>query len=130
MQELEERDNELKRQEETKKQLILKLCNAQKQAENFEQRVKKIESEHEKAIKAIQGFIEREQQMEDVHCRKERKILELETELRKLQDHYNLKMKRNDLVSLKELGVRNIDDTETDFYKQVNIAIYLKPYLF
>lgn len=131
LQELEERDSELKRQEEAKKQLILKLCNAQKQMENSEQRLRKMEGEHEKAIKAIQGFIEREQQMEDTNSRKERKILELETELRKLQDCYNPKMRRNghDLVSLKDLGVRNMDDTENDFHKQVNIAIYLMSFV-
>lgn len=109
--ELEERDNELKRQEETRKQLILKLCNAQKQIENSEQKLKKLEGEYEKAIRAIQGFVEREQHLQDIYSRKEQRILELETELRKGRNSH-------DLVSLKDLGVKNIDNSENDSCEQ------------
>lgn len=117
MQELEERDNKLKQQENIRKQLILKLCNAQKQAENSEQKLKKMEGEHQKALRAIQGFMEREQQMRDTDSHKERQNVELETELRKGRNS-------NGPVSLKDLGVKNADDFENDSYKQVNIAIH------
>lgn len=125
LQELEERDNEMKRLEEARKQLILKLCNTQKQSENTEQRLKKIEGEHEKAIRAIQGFMEREHQMRDANTRKERRILELEMDLRKLRDSDDTKVRRDehDLVLLKDLGVRNVDN-ENSSYEQVNIATY------
>ncbi|XP_072761406.1 uncharacterized protein Cnn isoform X3 [Anoplolepis gracilipes] len=109
--ELEERDNELKRQEEIRKQLILKLCNAQKQIENSEQKLKKVEGEQEKALKAIQGFVQREQQIQDIYSRKEQQILELETELRKRKNNH-------DLVSLKDLGIKNVDNSENDSCEQ------------
>ncbi|XP_050453761.1 CDK5 regulatory subunit-associated protein 2 isoform X4 [Cataglyphis hispanica] len=105
--ELEERDNELKRQEETRKQLILKLCNAQKQVENSEQKLKKLEGEYDKAIRAIQGFVEREQHLQDIYSRKEQRILELEKEMRKGRNS-------NDLVSLKDLGIKNIENSQND----------------
>ncbi|XP_025153819.1 centrosomin isoform X3 [Harpegnathos saltator] len=118
--ELEERDNELKRQEEARKQLILRLCNTQKQAENTEQRLKKMEGEHEKAIRAIQGFMEREKQARDANTRKERRILELEMELRKLRDSDDTKVRadEHDLVLLKDLGDKNVDGNENSSYKQ------------
>lgn len=114
MQELEERDNKLKQHENVRKQLILKLCNAQKQAETSEQKLKKIEGEHYKAIRAIQGFMEREQQMRDTDSHKERQIVE--TELRKRRNSHGS-------VSLKDLGVKNADDVENDSCKQVNIHL-------
>lgn len=123
LQELEERNDELKQLEETRKQLVLRLCNTQKHAENTEQRLKKMEGEHEKAIRAIQGFMEREQQMRDTNTRKERRILELDVELRKFRDSDDTKVRKDehDLVLLKDLGVRHVAGNEN---KQVNIAIY------
>lgn len=123
LQELEERNDELKQLEETRKQLVLRLCNTQKHAENTEQRLKKMESEHEKAIRAIQGFMEREQQMRDTNTRKERRILELDMELHKFRDSDDTKVRKDehDLVLLKDLGVRHVAGNEN---KQVNIAIY------
>ena len=118
LQELEERDNKLKQHEDSRKQLILKLCNAQKQAENAEQKLKKMEGEHQKAIKAIQGFMEREQQMRDTDSHKERQIIELEAELHKRRNSHGL-------VSLKDLGIKNADDFENDSCKQVNIAMHV-----
>lgn len=111
MQTLEEKDNELRRKEEDRKHLISKLCTTQKQVEDTEQKLKKLEGEHEKAVKAIQAFVEREHQMRDANSHKERKILELETELRKRRNSH-------DLVSLRDLGVKN---AENDSCKQVNI---------
>lgn len=116
---MEERDNELKRQEETRKQMILKLCNAQKQMEISEQKLKKLEGEYEKAIRAIQGFVEREQQIQDIYARKEQRILELETELRKRRNSH-------DPVSLKDLDIKNASNSENDSSKQVNIANYFR----
>jgi len=117
LQELEERDNKLKQHEDSRKQLILKLCNAQKQAENAEQKLKKMEGEHQKAIKAIQGFMEREKQMRDTDSHKEQQIIELEAELRKRRN--------SGPVSLKDLGIKNADDFENDSCNQVNIAIHV-----
>lgn len=113
----------MKQLEETRKQLVLRLCNTQKHAENTEQRLKKMEGEHEKAIRAIQGFMEREQQMRDTNTRKERRILELDMELRKFRDSDDTKVRKDehDLVLLKDLGVRHVAGNEN---KQVNIAIY------
>ncbi|XP_011861799.1 PREDICTED: centrosomin isoform X2 [Vollenhovia emeryi] len=109
--ELEERDNKLKQHEDMRKQLILKLCNVQKQAESSEQKLKKMEVEHHKAIRAIQGFMEREQQMRDAESHKERQVVEPEMELRKRRNSHGL-------VSLKDLGVKNADDIENDSCKQ------------
>lgn len=123
LQELEERNDELKQLEEMRKQLVLRLCNTQKHAENTEQRLKKMEGEHEKAIRAIQGFMEREQQMRNTNTRKEQRILELDMELRKFRDSDDTKVRKDehDLVLLKDLGVRHVAGNEN---KQVNIAIY------
>lgn len=104
----------MKRLQEARKQLILKLCNSQKQTESTEQKLKKIEGEHEKAVRAIQGFIEREQQMRDIDLSKDKKILELEAELRKRKSG-------NTPVSLKDLGVKNTDDRENESCKQVTM---------
>lgn len=115
MQTLEQKDNELKRKEEDRRHLISKLCNTQKQVDQAEQKLKTLEEEHKTAVKTIQAFMERERQMRDADSHKERKILELETELRKRRNS-------QDLVSLKDLGVKNV---ENDSCKQVNIAINL-----
>ncbi|XP_018397597.1 PREDICTED: centrosomin isoform X2 [Cyphomyrmex costatus] len=111
LKELEGRDSNLKQHEDTRKQLTLKLCNAQKQAENAEQKLKMMEGKYQKAIKTIRSFMEREQQMQITESHKERQIVELETELRK---------RRNDHgpVSLKDLGIKNADDFENDSSKQ------------
>ncbi|XP_077255106.1 phosphodiesterase 4D interacting protein centrosomin isoform X4 [Temnothorax americanus] len=109
--ELEERDNKLKQHEDTRKQLILKLCNAQKQAENSEQKLKKLEVEYKKAIRAIQGFMEREKHRRDTDSHQERQIVELDSELRKRRNSHSP-------VSLKDLSVKNVDDIENNSCKQ------------
>ncbi|XP_024871889.1 centrosomin isoform X1 [Temnothorax curvispinosus] len=109
--ELEERDNKLKQHEDTRKQLILKLCNAQKQAENSEQKLKKLEVEYKKAIRAIQGFMEREKHRRDTDSHQERQIMELDSELRKRRNSHSP-------VSLKDLSVKNVDDIENESCKQ------------
>ncbi|XP_076278704.1 phosphodiesterase 4D interacting protein centrosomin isoform X2 [Lasioglossum baleicum] len=93
--ELEEKDNEIKRRQEKNKQLVLKLCNMQKQAENADYKLKKLETDHEKAIKTIQGFMERQQQLEQSKLMKEQKIMELEIELNRLQEGENTGMRRD-----------------------------------
>ncbi|KOC62941.1 Centrosomin [Habropoda laboriosa] len=93
--ELEEKDNELKRQEEARKQLVLKLCNMQKHVETADYKLKKLEGEHEKAIKTIQGFMERQQQLENTKLRKEQKIMELEIEMNRLRESENVKVARD-----------------------------------
>lgn len=76
--ELDERERELKRQEESRKQLTLKLCNLQKHTEITDQKLKKLEGEHEKAIKTIQGFMGRQKQLEETSLKREKRITELE----------------------------------------------------
>ncbi|XP_031841742.1 phosphodiesterase 4D interacting protein centrosomin isoform X2 [Nomia melanderi] len=95
MKELEEKDNEVKRRQEKNKQLVLKLCNMQKHAETVDYKLKKLESDHEKAIKTIQGFMERQQQLENSKVIKEQKIIELEMELNRLREGENSKIGRD-----------------------------------
>ncbi|XP_051158817.1 centrosomin-like isoform X5 [Leptopilina boulardi] len=83
--EVKERDRELQRQDTAKKQLILKLCNVQQSAEITDLKLKKLEIEHEKALKMIQGFMERQQQLESKQIKKDRKIMDLELELTRLR---------------------------------------------
>ncbi|KAL2717406.1 interaptin isoform X6 [Vespula squamosa] len=113
--ELEEKDQELKRQEEEKKQLILKLCNLQKHVEVTDQNFKKMEGEHQKAVKMIQGFMERQQQMEDKITRKERKIAELEAILNRSSGHEDGKAtRRRDGSARKDYNVEITDNPERD----------------
>nr|XP_012143776.1 PREDICTED: centrosomin isoform X3 [Megachile rotundata] len=114
--ELEEKDTELKRQEEARKQLVLKLCNMQKHIETTDHKLKKLEGEHEKAIKTIQGFMERQQQLETVKLRKEQKIMELEIELNRLRESESLKSSRdahNQFIR-REFSSDVADDPERD----------------
>lgn len=125
-QELEEKDNELKRQEEGRKQLVLKLCNMQKHAETMDYKLKKLEGEHEKAIKTIQGFMERQQQLESTKLRKEQKIMELEIELNRLREYENMKIARdghNQFVR-RDFSTDMTDDPERDPSNQVDIMIF------
>lgn len=125
-QELEERDIELKRQEEARKQLVLKLCNMQKHTETADHKLKKLEGDHEKAIKTIQGFMERQQQLENTNLRKEQKIMELEIELNRLRECDNLKATRdgyNQYVR-RDYSTDMTDDPERDPSNQVDIMIF------
>lgn len=126
LQELEEKDNELKRQEEARKQLVLKLCNVQKYAESTEYKLKKLEGENEKAIKTIQGFMERQQQLENTNLRKEQKIMELEIELNRLREAENPKGTRDghDHFVRSDFRTDMTDDPERDPSNQVDIMIF------
>ncbi|XP_076378265.1 phosphodiesterase 4D interacting protein centrosomin isoform X2 [Megalopta genalis] len=86
VQEIDEKDIEIKQLEEKSKQLVLKLCNMQKHSETVEYKLKKLEIDHEKAIKTIQGFMERHQQLESSKLLKEQKIMQLEIELHQLRE--------------------------------------------
>ncbi|KAG7208405.1 hypothetical protein KM043_014637 [Ampulex compressa] len=103
--ELEEKEVELKRQEEARKQLVLKLCNTQKHAEVTGERLKKLQVDHEKAIKTIQGFMERQRQME--------------VELNRLREQKNPKGGRNEqgLFVKRELA-ETVDNPERDHCSQ------------
>lgn len=67
----------------------------QKHAETVDYKLKKLESDHEKAIKTIQGFMERQQQLENSKVIKEQKIIELEMELNRLKEGENSKTGRD-----------------------------------
>ncbi|XP_043499142.1 centrosomin isoform X2 [Polistes fuscatus] len=112
--ELQEKELELKRREEEKKQLILKLCNVQKQVEVTDQKFKKMEGEHQKAVKMIQGFMERQQQLEDRIARKERKIEELEAELNRSSGYEDVKARRRDGSAKKDYSVEITENPERD----------------
>ncbi|XP_014605591.1 PREDICTED: centrosomin isoform X2 [Polistes canadensis] len=112
--ELQEKELELKRREEEKKQLILKLCNVQKQVEVTDQKFKKMEGEHLKAVKMIQGFMERQQQLEDRIAKKERKIEELEAELNRSSGYEDVKARRRDGSAKKEYSVEITENPEHD----------------
>lgn len=116
----------MKRQEEARKQLVLKLCNIQKHAETTDHKLKKLEGEHEKAIKTIQGFMERQQQLENTKLRKEQKIMELEIELNRLRECENAKAGRdvhNQYVR-RDFSTDMTDDPERDPSNQVDIMIF------
>lgn len=116
----------MKAQEESRKQLVLKLCNTQKQAETTSYKLKKLEGEHEKAIKTIQGFMERQQQLENTKLRKEQKIMELEIELNRLREYENAKAARDghDQFVLRDFSTDMTDDPERDASNQVDIMIF------
>lgn len=118
LKEVKDRDKELQRQDTAKKQLILKLCNVQQSAEITDLKLKKLEFEHEKALKMIQGFMERQQQMESKQVKKERKIMDLELELTRLRgpDRYGkTEPYRRNLSN-------EMDNPERDHSNQVNIT--------
>ncbi|XP_033227702.1 centrosomin isoform X3 [Belonocnema kinseyi] len=111
--EVEERDRELQRQEAAKKQLILKLCNIQQSAEATDQKLKKLESDHEKALKMIQGFMERQQQLEDKHLKKDKRIADLELEIARLRGSEKSKFKNNSSLR-RSLSNEMTDNPERD----------------
>ncbi|XP_011314286.1 centrosomin isoform X2 [Fopius arisanus] len=96
--ELEERDRKLRDQEETKKQLMLKLCNVQETAEATQRDLKKVKADHTKALLAIQEFMARQSRLEQKLTKKEKKIEELKQESSKLRET-DSKTKRNAQLS-------------------------------
>ena len=65
---------------------MLKYCNEKKSTSNLEQKLKKLEDDYKKAIKMIQGFMKRHEQIEAKNDKKDKKIMELEVEISKLQN--------------------------------------------
>ncbi|XP_076160987.1 phosphodiesterase 4D interacting protein centrosomin isoform X2 [Ptiloglossa arizonensis] len=114
--ELEDKDSELKRQEDTRKQLVLKLCNMQKHVETMDHKMRRLETEHEKALKTIQGFLEKQQQLESTTLRKEQKIMELEIELNRLRECENSKVgrDRHNQYVRRDFSTDMTDDPERD----------------
>ena len=110
-------------QESAKKQLVLKLCNLQQSAEATDQKMKKLEADHEKALKMIQGFIERQQQLENKQVKKDRKITDLELELSRLRESESLKCGKNihGFSVRRNLSHEMTDNPERDNNNQVNI---------
>ncbi|XP_015517212.2 centrosomin isoform X2 [Neodiprion lecontei] len=113
-QDLEERDSEMKRHQEANKQLTLKLCNTQKTVEAADQKYKKLTMDHEKALKTIQGFFERQQQLEDKLVKKDRKLMELEVELSRLRSQDCTKSNRRVPSARRDLTSEMSDDPERD----------------
>ena len=109
--------------------MVLKLCNMQKHAETMSHKLKKLESEHEKALKTIQGFMERQQQLETVKMRKDQKIMELEIELSRLREHESMRGTTRDggqsQLARRDFSSNMTDDPERDASNnQVEIMIF------
>lgn len=108
---------------------MLKLCNMQKQVETMSHKLKKLESEHEKALKTIQGFMERQQQLETVKMRKDQRIMELEIELSRLREHESTRGTVRDVgqsqLARRDFSSNMTDDPERDASNnQVEITIF------
>ncbi|KAJ8679472.1 hypothetical protein QAD02_015259 [Eretmocerus hayati] len=112
--ELEEKEREIKRQEETKKQLMLKLNKVQQSSEETDQKLKKLEVDHRKAIQMIQGFMGRHQQMEDKQIVKDRRIMELEVELNRLRNDHAKAARSSMNCVRRNISTELIDGPERD----------------
>lgn len=111
------------KQEEAKKQLILKLCNAQQSAEKTENELKGLRYEHEKALKMIQEFISRQQKSEDKQIKKDKKIVELQQELhRKSSDssRSGYSSSGHSITSRRQIKTE-MDDNQAQQVQQVGI---------
>lgn len=122
-QELEDKEREVKKQVELKKQLSLKLDTVLQSAEITDQKLKKLESDHRKAIQMIQGFMKRHEQLVDKQTKKDQRILELEVELSRLKNE-NAKNGRSSINSSirRNLSAELADDPERDHDGQVSIT--------
>lgn len=98
--------------------MTLKLCNAKKSAEASEQRLKKLTDDHEKALKMIQYFVERQEKFEDELQKKERKIVELQVELSRPRSQETNKSNRRSNNPKREVNEAS-DDPERDECNQV-----------
>lgn len=118
--ELEDKEREIKKQEEVKKQLSLKLVNVQQSVEVSDKKIKHLEGEHRKAMIVIQGFMKRHEEFEEKQKRKDRKIMDLETELIRLRTE-NAKTARSSINSSVRRNLSNelIDGPERDNNGQV-----------
>ncbi|XP_012286950.1 centrosomin isoform X2 [Orussus abietinus] len=117
---VDEKDRELKRQEQEKKQLMLKLCNARKASETTEQKLKDVEMNYTNALKAIKELVERQRESKEIHAEKDRKILDLEAELSQLRGTEHFKegrVVRSSSVR-RNLASEMTDDPERDHSNQ------------
>lgn len=80
---MEERDLEIRRQEESKKQLVLKLCNVQKSNEKTEKEYQDLKKNYDKALGMIREFVNRQSRLEEKQKIKENEVKELQQELKK-----------------------------------------------
>ncbi|XP_015112494.1 centrosomin isoform X3 [Diachasma alloeum] len=108
--ELEERDRKLKDQEETKKQLMLKLCNVQETAEATQRDLKKVQTDHNKALRMIQEFVGRTKHLEQKLSKKDKKIEELKLETNKLKESESRTKRNAQLSSVKRNLTLEMDD--------------------
>ncbi|XP_011495144.1 PREDICTED: centrosomin [Ceratosolen solmsi marchali] len=117
--ELDDRDRDIKKKEETKKQLMLKLYSVQQSADVTDQKLKKLEIDHKKAIQMIQGFLKRHEQLEDKQAKKDRRIMDLEVEVSRLQNE-NTKAGRSSISTSMRKNSSNelIDGPERDHNTQ------------
>lgn len=130
LQEIEERDREIKRQEEAKKQLILKLCNVKKSSKITEEKLEQLKNEHDKALKLIQGLLERQQKYENQHMKKDRKITELEAELDKMykgSDCPKVKRSSHSSSARRDLSSEMANHPERDQTDQVSLRHLAPP---
>ncbi|XP_014205042.1 CDK5 regulatory subunit-associated protein 2 isoform X3 [Copidosoma floridanum] len=114
--ELEEMERELRKQEELKKQLNLKLYYAQESVQESEKNYKKLQVENRKALQMIQSFMKRHEQSMEQEAKKNRRILELEAELSKLRNDYS-RASRTSITSTpvrKKLSGEYLESPERD----------------
>lgn len=98
----------------------------QKHVETMDHKMRRLETEHEKALKTIQGFLEKQQQLESTTLRKEQKIMELEIELNRLRECENSKVgrDRHNQYVRRDFSTDMTDDPERDPSNQVDIIIF------
>ncbi|XP_053596651.1 centrosomin isoform X3 [Microplitis demolitor] len=114
---LEERDQELSKQEDAKKQLVLKLCNVQQSNEQTEKELQKLKTDHEKALTMIREFINRQHRLEERQKHKEHKIAELQHELKKSSESSRTK-KSGHVTVRKDLEYDLPDDSDSQSHQQ------------
>ncbi|XP_066596045.1 centrosomin-like isoform X3 [Prorops nasuta] len=106
---IEEKEQIVRDHEESVKQLTLRLCNVQKSSED---KVKKLEADYEKALKMIQSFVARQQELETKCIMKERKIMDMQIQLSRMQT-FEKDQKSREFCIKKELD-SDTEDPERD----------------
>ena len=93
----------------------------QQSADATDQKLKKLEVDHRKAIQMIQGFVKRHEQLEDKQAKKDNRIMQLEVELSRLRTE-NAKAARSSIHSSvrKNLSSELVDSPERDHNGQVS----------
>lgn len=88
--------------------------------QSTDQKYKKLELDHRKALQMIQGFMKRHEQLEDKQAKKDRRIMELEVELSRIRSE-NAKVARSICNSSvrRKLSGELIDGPERDSNEQV-----------